>query len=241
MPRFFLIVLLLFAPAGCGALRRPALLRLSGGHAALPEWSVHTTDDGRVYYFDAASGTSTWDPPPEFEAGTEPQQDHASDAAELPEGWSAHAAPDGRTYYYHQPSGQSSWELPMADSTAGDAQEASDQPSADEAHSEEAVESFGPEVDAAEAEATGPAEEAQQTEETGGAQDDAATDYAALLAERARSYADGSAASSAAEPTPMRLQLQSERAQPQPTTQRIPSDPPYTQQPPLLLCPPQPN
>ena len=42
-------------------------------------------------------------------------------------------------------------------------------------------------------------------------------------------------------PTPSRLQLQSERAQLGPTAQRIPSDTPFTQQPPLLLCPPQPN
>ena len=66
------LLLVIVADALCSRsalqLRRPPVLRLSGGSAP-SEWSQHTTDDGRVYYYDSVSGTSMWTPPPELAAG----------------------------------------------------------------------------------------------------------------------------------------------------------------------------
>ena len=185
--RGVLLPLLLVIVSDALQLRRTPVLRLSGGSAP-SEWSAHTTDDGRVYYYDSVSGTSMWTPPPELA----PDGDHgapenpAAGAPELPEGWSAHTTPDdGRTYYFHQPSGQSSWEFPIAESVAG-AQFAADEEPLEEARSvEEAVKSSSPESDLAGA--------AWSSEDT------ATVDVAALLAARARSYAPEGGASQEAE------------------------------------------
>ena len=191
------LLLVIVADALCSRsalqLRRPPVLRLSGGSAP-SEWSQHTTDDGRVYYYDSVSGTSMWTPPPELAAGDDHStpEDQAAGAPELPEGWSAHATPDdGRTYYFHQPSGQSSWEFPIAESAAG-GQSAADEAPLEEARSiGEAMESSSPESDPVGGEGAQPSEE-QPAE-------DAATgdDFAALLAARARSYSEGGASQEA--------------------------------------------
>ena len=159
------LLLVIVADALCSRsalqLRRPPVLRLSGGSAP-SEWSQHTTDDGRVYYYDSVSGTSMWTPPPELAAGDDhgTPEDQAAGASELPEGWSAHTTPDdGRTYYFHQPSGQSSWEFPIAESAA-DGQSAADEAPLEEARSVgEAMESESPESDPVGAEGAQPSEE----------------------------------------------------------------------------------
>ena len=202
--RGLLLPLLLVTVAGalCSRsalqLRRPVLL-LSGGSAP-SEWSQHTTDDGRVYYYDSVSGTSSWTPPPELATGDDhaTPEDPAASTPELPDGWSAHMTDDGRTYYYHQPSGQSSWESPIAESAAG-GQSAADEAPLEEARTgEEAMESLSPESDPVGADGAQPSEE-QPSEEQASEDATPVDDFAALLAARARSYREG-AASQGAEP-----------------------------------------
>ena len=193
------LLLVIVAGALCSRsalqLRRPVLL-LSGGSAP-SEWSQHTTDDGRVYYYDSVSGTSSWTPPPELATGDDhaTPEDPAAGTPELPDGWSAHMTDDGRTYYYHQPSGQSSWESPIAESAAG-GQSAADEAPLEEARTgEDAMESLSPESDPVGAQ---PSEE-QPSEEQASEDATPVDDLAALLAARARSYREGGA-SQGAEP-----------------------------------------
>ena len=172
-----LIALLLASLAATEArLCRPVLLRLSGG--AAPQWSVHTSDDGRPYYFDEMSGVSTWDCPPELAEATQGQ---AAAAPQLPDGWSQHMTPEGIPYYYHEASGQSSWDPPFADAAGGDGQpNVAEQVPADEAMaSDEAVGAAATEGTAME----------QGTDQQAPMQQEAeaeTADFAALLAARAQ-------------------------------------------------------
>jgi hypothetical protein len=75
--------------------------------ASLPAgWEALTADDGRTYYYHAASQVTQWDPPA------------AGAAASLPAGWEALTTDDGRTYYYHAASEVTQWDPPTGGAVA---------------------------------------------------------------------------------------------------------------------------
>lgn len=73
-------------------------------------WKVLRAKDGRLYYHDAASGTSTWSRP----VGARPAASAAPPPVRLAPGWAPVRSKDGRTYYFHAESGTSSWAMPTA-------------------------------------------------------------------------------------------------------------------------------
>jgi len=83
--------------------RAAVLLRPRGGQDA-SGWSVHRTEDGRTYYYHAATGTSSWERPSEAAGSGMPA---ATDDA-----WEVRQADDGRTYYYHAETKKTSWTVP---------------------------------------------------------------------------------------------------------------------------------
>ena len=84
--------------------RAALLLRPRGGQDA-SGWSVHRTEDGRTYYYHAATGTSSWEPPSAAPGGGAPAATGE---------WSTQTTADGRTYYYSSATGESSWEAPAS-------------------------------------------------------------------------------------------------------------------------------
>lgn len=72
-------------------------------------WSEHKAPDGRDYFYNSKTGTSSWERPIEL------QQPPAMPAGPLPmlPGWDEFRAPDGRAYFYNAMSGESVWERPV--------------------------------------------------------------------------------------------------------------------------------
>ena len=70
---------------------------------ACAAWTTHETDEGATYYFNAATGESTWEPPPSVATGAAGDDDGS---------WSEHTTEEGETYFYNSVDGSSSWELP---------------------------------------------------------------------------------------------------------------------------------
>jgi hypothetical protein len=65
------------------------------GHPLLEGWAAAQDAEGRVYYFNAGTGETSWVPP-----------------YVLPEGWAAHQDAEGRTFYACAATGETSWEPP---------------------------------------------------------------------------------------------------------------------------------
>eukprot|EP00965_Chrysotila_dentata_P028486 946126-Pleurochrysis_carterae.AAC.1 len=81
MLKFVLLLISLAVPHATEASRLALLQRQTGiwqplsrlrGGQADDAWSMHTTEDGRVYYFNHVLGTSTWDPPASLGGWTGP-------------------------------------------------------------------------------------------------------------------------------------------------------------------------
>ncbi|KAL5481302.1 hypothetical protein EMCRGX_G021435 [Ephydatia muelleri] len=86
-----------------------------------PGWEARTAPDGRVYYMDHNTRTSTWTkPPPPTPTPTDSARRQSSAdslpvqtaGADLPPGWEARTAPDGRVYYMDHNTRTSTWTKP---------------------------------------------------------------------------------------------------------------------------------
>lgn len=80
----------------------------------LGDWSVHDDGDGQLFYYDAASKQSQWEPPTAF-TGLEGELmmklmlQHAVARSGF---WSAHDAGNGTLYYFNERTRASVWERP---------------------------------------------------------------------------------------------------------------------------------
>lgn len=74
-------------------------------------WTAHKhPENGAIYYYNAASGQTSW---------TKPEKPQAAAPAALPAGWTEHLdAGSGKTFYYSASTGQTTWERPQAASAA---------------------------------------------------------------------------------------------------------------------------
>lgn len=103
---------------------------------ALPlGWDSATDDAGNVFFYNAYTGESTWDPPPtpdenfpsgdavnaHFDAPTDQRFDTAPDssstservrASALPLGWDSATDDTGNVFYYNTDTGESTWDPP---------------------------------------------------------------------------------------------------------------------------------
>ena len=67
-------------------------------------WSEHQNSDGKAYYYNAATGESVWEKPPELFTPVERA------LAACP--WREFETPDGRKYYYNESTKQTQWQVP---------------------------------------------------------------------------------------------------------------------------------
>ena len=67
-------------------------------------WSEHKNSDGRAYYYNATTGESVWEKPPELFTPVERA------LAACP--WREFETPDGRKYYYNESTKQTQWQVP---------------------------------------------------------------------------------------------------------------------------------
>ena len=74
---------------------RSTVLRLLGGQS---EWTQHTAQDGRTFYYNTRTQQSSWEPPAGFGAAADE--------------WTECAAADGRVFYYCERTGERQWTLP---------------------------------------------------------------------------------------------------------------------------------
>ena len=87
------------------------------------------TDDGHTYYFNAATGETSWTLPDGAAVAAEQDLSSGGDVSEVSDfsasgndnedatargGWTQHMTPEGVPYYYHEASGESQWDMPEA-------------------------------------------------------------------------------------------------------------------------------
>lgn len=84
--------------------------------AALPAgWTEHADGSGKVFYYKAATGETSWDRPAAAVAA-------AAASGGLPEGWTEHMDPgSGRAFYCKAATGETSWEKPSNPAAASGA------------------------------------------------------------------------------------------------------------------------
>ncbi|SCV02341.1 LANO_0F16996g1_1 [Lachancea nothofagi CBS 11611] len=73
-------------------------------------WNEAHDPEGRLYYYDAESGETTWEKPRELFTELELKLDR--------HGWKIAKTEEGQVYYYNQASGESSWEIPTFEEQA---------------------------------------------------------------------------------------------------------------------------
>ncbi|XP_017701078.1 pre-mRNA-processing protein 40A-like isoform X3 [Phoenix dactylifera] len=76
----------------------------SSAEQASSDWQVHTSDDGKRYYYNKKTRQSSWEKP--FELMTPVERADASTD------WKEFSTPDGRTYYYNKVTKVSKWIIP---------------------------------------------------------------------------------------------------------------------------------
>ena len=94
----FFFPLLLFFPC---SLDTPDTATMSESKGV---WSEHQNSDGKAYYYNAATGESVWEKPPELFTPVERA------LAACP--WREFETPDGRKYYYNESTKQTQWQVP---------------------------------------------------------------------------------------------------------------------------------
>lgn len=92
------------------------LLTESLAEGALPAgWKTLYTEDGKPYYFNEATNTTTWDKPaasPPVPAPAPAPAPPPPPAAGLPAGWEELKTPEGKPYYFNKASNTTQWEKP---------------------------------------------------------------------------------------------------------------------------------
>eukprot|EP00731_Ephydatia_muelleri_P035974 Em0186g5a len=87
-----------------------------------PGWEMRKTNDGRVYYRDNNTRTTTWTKPP---SPRDQVQRSASNASivqqdlDLPPGWEVRKTTDGRFYYIDHNTKTTTWDHPLKKATEG--------------------------------------------------------------------------------------------------------------------------
>jgi hypothetical protein len=95
------------------------------------EWSAFYDSDGRIYYYNGATGESSWDPPEKYNppppegtlpspvANEEPSEDDnlsprepVEDQPTTTSQWAAYQDESGITYYYNNETGETQWDKP---------------------------------------------------------------------------------------------------------------------------------
>ena len=82
-----------------------------------PGWIAGQAPDGRTYYFQQMTNTSTYNHPVTGVASITPggvPSVRPSDPGGLPEGWKAHTTDKGKTYYHNTKTGVTQWTKPGA-------------------------------------------------------------------------------------------------------------------------------
>lgn len=88
------------------------------------EWSAFYDDEGRIYYYNSASGESSWDPPEKF--NPPPEAPEALETEKEPEivsqepptdttsknPWVAYQDDEGREYYFNTVTEETTWDKP---------------------------------------------------------------------------------------------------------------------------------
>lgn len=106
------------------------------GNADTFDWSAFYDADGRIYYYNSATGESSWDPPEKFNPPPPKEEEDGKDVEEGPavaqddgepqtseagaatEGdgeqgeWVKYKDDEGREYYYNSSTGATQWEMP---------------------------------------------------------------------------------------------------------------------------------
>jgi len=68
-------------------------------------WTAHTTNNGRAYYYNQATGASRWSKPDEVQQPPLP--------VPVEDAWTEHRTAQGEAYYYNQSTGESRWTRPV--------------------------------------------------------------------------------------------------------------------------------
>lgn len=91
------------------------LLSESLGEGQLAEgWTTLYTEDGKPYYFNEATNTTTWDKPlaPKPVPAPAPPPPAPPAPAGLPPGWEELKTPEGKPYYFNKTNNTTQWEKP---------------------------------------------------------------------------------------------------------------------------------
>ena len=97
-----LLLALLACSADAAKPLRATWRRLAGGYdssSSLQQWTQHAAEDGRIYYYNAATGESRW---AEDTPAAQPSTAQ----------WAAYQTEDGTTYYHNAATGETTWTLP---------------------------------------------------------------------------------------------------------------------------------
>ncbi|KAJ3155311.1 PRP40 pre-mRNA processing factor 40 [Geranomyces michiganensis] len=85
-----------------------------------PEWTTHTTSDGKVYYFNTKTKQSSWEKPDALKTEAE--------KATKSHTWKEYATDEGKKYFYNTVTKVTTWEMPAELKAANEAAAAAAQP-----------------------------------------------------------------------------------------------------------------
>jgi hypothetical protein len=77
---------------------------ISNRSKLLQTWTEHTTPEGRKYWYNNASKSSTWEKPEDLLTEVEKALKECE--------WQEFTSPDGKKYYSHKTTKESKWEMP---------------------------------------------------------------------------------------------------------------------------------
>uniref|UniRef100_A0A914HTF2 WW domain-containing protein n=1 Tax=Globodera rostochiensis TaxID=31243 RepID=A0A914HTF2_GLORO len=80
----------------------PAESSTAGEDVGTQNWSKHTADDGRVYFYNRATKVSSWTKPDELKTQEEKERSV----------WKEYKTPEGKPYYYNTLTKVTTWSKP---------------------------------------------------------------------------------------------------------------------------------
>ncbi|PVU85534.1 hypothetical protein BB560_006981 [Smittium megazygosporum] len=81
----------------------------------MSSWAIHKTSDGRVYYYNSKTKTSSWEKPDELKTEFEVRLRHFqlfSNSISIKTLWKEYMAPGGRKYWYNSQTKETTWDIP---------------------------------------------------------------------------------------------------------------------------------